>query len=86
MTITPIANRLTQTFHAEGGFLVDIVMTFDPNGTISEIEAWLHHESCGVSSLMFGVSKSSYADMIDMVEANLPAYVESYIEEYLMEG
>ena len=71
------------TRYEDDGFLVDIVETADC------YYAWISHESYGVASLMFGVPKknSTLPDMtfegfMDMVNANLAQYKDTYTEEY----
>ena len=53
-------------------------------------EAWLSHKALAVSELMFGLPKenSFRSNMtkelfINIVQANLPGYKESFVEKYL---
>ena len=46
-------------------------------------EAWLYHKNYGIKSLMFGLTGKVH--VMEIVEPNLPDYVESYIDEYMPE-
>lgn len=69
--------------YADGEFLVDIV------DTATMYDAWLSHESYGISDHMFGVPKKSdnctdmtMALFLEMVQNNLPEYKQNYAEKY----
>lgn len=65
------------TRYTSGQFFVDIV-----EGR-KTWEAWLQHNSFGVSELMFGIPKddADYDLFLEIVEANLPEYKAAYKEE-----
>ena len=64
-----------------GAYNVDIV---DDGDTF---EAWLSHHSYGVSSMMFGVSKSDMVNgkeqFMAMVDDNICEYIDAYRDEYM---
>lgn len=66
-----------------GVFNVDIV---DDGETY---EAWLSHSGYGVSSLMFGVSKSDMVNgkeqFLSMVDNNICDYISAYHDEYMLD-
>lgn len=72
------------TRFTDGKYLIDIVETR------SEFEAWIRRSDCGVSDLMFGVpkkqnpeaEKTTFDEFVEMVEANLPFYKKTYVEDH----
>lgn len=66
----------TKTYRTDfKGFYVDIVDD-------DTLEAWLYHENYGIKELMFGEDGTSILDFKDLVEINLPSYIESYKDKY----
>ena len=78
-------NDISITRYESGDFYIDITETDNTR------EAWLRHKDCGISELMFSMEIkqadgiTSYGWFLDIVEANLPAYKDSYEKEYIDE-
>ena len=68
------------TRYADGDFFVDIV------DTATMFDAWLSHQSYGVSEYMFGAPKNgngyemTHTEFLEMVQNNLPEYEAYYTE------
>ena len=60
----------------DGIWYIDII---DKN---SIWEAWLSHDSYGISEMMFGSYAPSLDEFCYLVESNLPDYKRGYKEQY----
>ena len=75
----------TVTFEAEYGFLVDIVDNKDWINNEPVWEVWLYRNNIGYKMHMFGLPKEQnpdIAEVIDIVERNLPEYYPDYDEQF----
>lgn len=78
------AEKVTlERYDAGDGFFVDVV---SKDGVR---EAWLSHDSVGISALMFGIPVRQegrpamfYNEFLRIVEANLAKYKDDYMHEY----
>lgn len=66
------------------GFFMEIVTRIDKHGKM--YDAYLYHEDYGIKEYMFGLladNMPDYAYVLEVVEANLPDYISSYVEDHM---
>ena len=65
-----------QTFAADDGFFVDIVI----DNPKKMYDAWIYHEDYGIKEYMFGSAfeQNRYGEFFELVCANVEDYKETY--------
>lgn len=73
-----IENLIKETY-SDGEFIIEISDT----GELWDV--YISHSDYGIKMKMFGLLKDrqSYADVVKIVEANLPEYERQYNEEFM---
>lgn len=68
---------------SHGEYTIEVCKEDEDRPGLASIDAYLQKEGYGIKSHMFGVSAEESLDFfLELVEANLPDYIEWYEEEY----
>ena len=71
-------NSITKTYSYDNDYMIDIVMAQD------KIGAWLYHKDYCTKMFLWGCPREqqSYSEFRDLVEENIPDFIEDYQREF----
>lgn len=78
-----VIDATTTTYDMGDGFCLDIVQRWE-EGTVTDFEAWIHHEDYAVKNYMFGCPNiKGFGDFVEMAVRNYDEYKDFYNEEVI---